>query len=74
MRKESDLAVSDRIRLSVSADVPVLEAVAEHRVWIAEEVLATEIVIGGELHGNTLARQSVDIDGIRADLALTKDE
>jgi isoleucyl-tRNA synthetase len=74
MRKESGLAVSDRIRLSVSADVPVLEAVAEHRVWIAEEVLATEIVIGGELHGNTLARQSVDIDGIRADLALTKDE
>jgi isoleucyl-tRNA synthetase len=74
MRKEGGLAVSDRIRLSISSDVPVVEAVEEHRAWIAEEVLATELVIGGELHGHTLARQMVDLDGIRADLALTKDE
>jgi isoleucyl-tRNA synthetase len=74
MRKEAGLAVSDRIRLSLLADVPVLEAVEEHRAWIAEEVLATELVIGGELHAKTLARQSVDLDGTRADLALTKDE
>jgi isoleucyl-tRNA synthetase len=74
MRKEAGLAVSDRIRLSISSDVPVVEAVEEHRAWIAEEVLATELVIGGEPHGHTLARQTVDLDGIRADLALTKDE
>jgi isoleucyl-tRNA synthetase len=74
MRKEAGLAVSDRIRLFVAADGPVLEAVEEHRAWIAEEVLATELVTGDGLHGNTLARQTVDLDGIRADLALTKDE
>jgi isoleucyl-tRNA synthetase len=74
MRKEAGLAVSDRIRLAVASDAPVVEALNEHRVWIADEVLATELVIGGELHGHTLARQSVDLDGIRADLALTKDE
>jgi isoleucyl-tRNA synthetase len=74
MRKEGGLAVSDRIRLAISSDAPVVEAVEEHRAWIAEEVLATELMIGGELHGHTLARQTVDLDGIPADLALTKDE
>jgi isoleucyl-tRNA synthetase len=74
MRKEAGLAVSDRIRLSVVADAPVLEAVKEHRDWIVDEVLATELLVGSELHGKSLARQSVDLDGIPADLALTKDE
>jgi isoleucyl-tRNA synthetase len=86
MRKEAGLAVSDRIRLSIVGDADVTEAVEEHRAWIAEEVLATELVVGagrqGERQGewNTaqlkgkLARRSVDLDGIHADLALTKDE
>jgi isoleucyl-tRNA synthetase len=77
MRKEAGLAVSDRIRLHISGDVSVLEAADQHRAWIADEVLATELVIGDEPQGkgrHMLARQSVDLDGIRADLALTKDE
>jgi isoleucyl-tRNA synthetase len=76
MRKEAGLAVSDRIRLWISGDAPVREAAETHRGWIAEEVLATALVIGEESRkvGHTLARQSVDLDGIRADLALTKDE
>ena len=36
--------------------------------------LATEVVLGGGTEGNMLARQRVDLDGIRVDLALTKDE
>ncbi len=74
MRKDANLAVSDRIRLSIAGDPAVLEAVEVHRSWIADEVLATKLVLAGELHGHTLARQTVDLDGIRADLALTKDE
>jgi isoleucyl-tRNA synthetase len=76
MRKEAGLAVSDRIHLWISGDALVVEAAGMHRTWIADEVLATELVIGSEppQTGKTLARQSADLDGIRADLALTKDE
>jgi isoleucyl-tRNA synthetase len=74
MRKDAGLAVSDRIRLAVGGDPDVVDAAAVHREWIAGEVLATEIVLGGDVEGNTLARQRLDLDGIRADLALTRDE
>ena len=70
------LAVSDRIRLWIGGDALVLEAAAEHREWIADEVLATHVAIGdeGQDTEQMLARQPVDLDGIHADLALTKDE
>ena len=76
MRKDAGLAVSDRIQLWIDGDAAVLEAAREHRDWIADEVLATEIAFGeaGRFNENMLARQSVDLDGIHADLALTKDE
>jgi isoleucyl-tRNA synthetase len=74
MRKDAGLAVSDRIRLVIGGDAVALEAATTHRGWIAGEVLATEVVLGGESEGNMLARQRVDLDGIRVDLALTKDE
>ena len=76
MRKEAGLAVSDRIRLWISGDAPVRDAAETHRAWIADEVLATTIVIGDEPQklGHTLVRQTVELDGIRGDLALTKDE
>jgi isoleucyl-tRNA synthetase len=74
MRKDAGLAVSDRIRLTIGGDVAMLEAATIHRDWIASEVLATDVVIGGAEAENTLARQRVDLDGIHADLALTKDE
>jgi isoleucyl-tRNA synthetase len=74
MRKEAGLAVSDRIRLTIQGDEEVLVAATTHRDWIASEVLATDVAIGGVEGNNTLARQRVDLDGIRADLALTKDE
>ena len=52
MRKEAGLAVSDRIRLGIGGDAAVLEAATTHRDWIADEVLATDVVIGGEPEGN----------------------
>ena len=76
MRKDAGLAVSDRIRLVIGGDAAVVEAAATHREWIASEVLATDVVLDDapEGEGTMLARQRVDLDGIRADLALTKDE
>jgi hypothetical protein len=67
--------VSDRIRLWISGDALVQQAADTHRVRIADEVLATSLVIGEPQQGDdTLARQSVDLDGIHAGLALTRDE
>ena len=76
MRKDAGLAVSDRIRLSIAGDVDVLDAAREHGEWIADEVLATRVDVGNEGAASeyTLARLAVDLDGIHADLALTKDE
>jgi isoleucyl-tRNA synthetase len=74
MRKDAGLAVSDRIRLAIGGDVAMLEAATTHREWIASEVLATDLVIGGAEEVHMLARQRIDLDGIHADLALTKDQ
>jgi isoleucyl-tRNA synthetase len=74
MRKDAGLAVSDRIRLAISGDAAMLEAVTTHREWIASEVLATDIAIGGVEEVHMLARQRMDLDGIHAELALTKDQ
>jgi isoleucyl-tRNA synthetase len=74
MRRDAGLAVSDRIRLGIDGDAAVLEAATIHREWIAGEVLATDVTLGGEPEGNILARLRVDLDEVRAALALTKDE
>ena len=76
MRKEAGLAVSDRIRLWIGGAAAVLDAAHAHRAWIADEVLAHAITFGDEVQASEhmLARLSVDLDGIHADLALTKDE
>jgi isoleucyl-tRNA synthetase len=46
-RKDAGFTLSDRIRLVVEADPAVAAAVGTHRDWIAREVLAREIVMGG---------------------------
>jgi isoleucyl-tRNA synthetase len=74
MRRDAGLAVSDRIRLGIDGDAAVLEAATVHKEWIAGEVLATDVVLGGEPEGNIQARLRVDLDEVRATLALTKDE
>jgi isoleucyl-tRNA synthetase len=76
MRKDAGLAVSDRIRLVISGSADAMTAAETHRAWIASEVLATDVVLGGapEGEGTMLARQRVELDGNHADLALTKDE
>ena len=44
-RKDADLNVSDRIRLSLSADAGSASALEEHREFISQETLATELQI-----------------------------
>jgi hypothetical protein len=42
-RRELDLDVSDRVRLTLSADAALLGAVTVHRDWLAQETLAVEV-------------------------------
>jgi isoleucyl-tRNA synthetase len=76
MRKDAGLAVSDRIELVIGGDAAVVVAAEAHREWIADEVLATHVAIGEERPRSTHmpAKQEVDIDGVHAELALTRDE
>jgi isoleucyl-tRNA synthetase len=72
LRKDTGLAVSDRIRLQI-AGPDALRAVAEqHRQWIAGEVLAREIVITDDVSADPSAI-ALELDGMTAHLALTRD-
>jgi len=73
MRKDAGLAVSDRIRLTISGDNEIAAVVSNHRDWIASEVLATELLYNPDnLHGNA-ATQTFDLDGVNVTIALEKD-
>ena len=83
LRKEAQLAVSDRIILAVSGDTEVEGAVSAHRSRIAEEVLAVRLLLGDEVgvpfadQGNGAmwtATQSGDVDGRAFRIALTREE
>jgi len=70
MRKEAGFAVSDRISVEVWGDPELEGAVQAHRDWIAEEVLARELAIGGTASRN--AAKEVDLDGVAAHVALKR--
>ncbi|MHB1264720.1 MAG: isoleucine--tRNA ligase [Gemmatimonadaceae bacterium] len=71
LRKESGLAVSDRIVLTVAGDSTVRDVLERHGAWIREEVLATELVVVDELPGDH-AMAVVDLDETPAHIALTR--
>jgi isoleucyl-tRNA synthetase len=74
MRKESGLAVSDRITVLLAGGEDVKAVVGAHGEWIAGEVLATELVYAGEgsAERTTDGMQTVDLDGIPAYVAITR--
>ena len=72
LRKETGLAVSDRIRLEIAGDEFTCAAAEEDRQWIAGEVLAREVAIAATLAPGSKAT-AVDLDGMMAHIALTKD-
>ena len=68
MRKETGLAVSDRIALVVGGGEEISAVIEAHGAWIAEEVLATELIFE---NGISEAR-TIDLDGITAYVAITR--
>lgn len=71
MRKESGLAVSDRIVLWIAGPSEIEEAIRTHADWIAGEVLARELEVGDRKEPHHAA-QSVDIDGQPVSIAFER--
>jgi len=64
--------VSDRIRLWIVAPEGIDAAIAGYHDWIANELLAREIVFG-EPPVDHQARHELDLDGSTVRIALTKE-
>jgi isoleucyl-tRNA synthetase len=73
MRKESGLAVSDRIALTVAGPTEVEDVVRVHGAWIAEEVLAAELAFRGSAEQGS-DMHAIDLDGLPAFVAITRIE
>lgn len=66
-RKDLNLNVSDRIKVSYHAADELLQAIDEHRDYIAGETLATQLEAGGQNW-----RYQFDIDGYELSIAIKK--
>jgi isoleucyl-tRNA synthetase len=73
MRRDAGLAVSDRILLWVRGSAEVEAAVREFGDWIAGEVLARELTVGGTARDDAHAAQTLDLDGLAVDVALRRE-
>lgn len=71
LRKESGFAVSDRIVLSVWGDSEIETAAGSHAAWIAEEVLARELAVGGP-PGTDEPVHEVELDGRTVSLTVRR--
>ena len=71
LRKDSGLAVSDRIMLAITGTEELEAAVRAHEKWIAEEVLAVRVDVGHDAK-NSNAAHSVDIDGHPTRIAIER--
>ena len=72
LRKDTGLAVSDRIRLQIAGPDALRAAAEQHRQWIAGEVLARELIITDAPAADPQAI-ALEIDGMTAHLALTRE-
>ena len=73
LRKERNFDVSDRIRVSVEGDATVLAAIAEHRAWVAGEILARELALEGiDRTDADTAAHVADLEGLAVRVAITR--
>jgi isoleucyl-tRNA synthetase len=71
MRRDAGYRVSDRIELVVGGDPAVQEATRRHAGYIAGETLARALTVGDGVPAADLV-QEVDLDGLRARLAVRR--
>ena len=68
LRKSSGLEITDRINLSLSANDSINQAIADHKAYIASQVLANNLFLTNELSNAT----EVDLDGTPVFIQLEK--
>jgi len=71
LRRDLGFVVSDRIRLWIAAPTETYEAISEYTGWIANELLAREIVTGEAPAGQQV--HELDLDGSVVRAALSKE-
>ena len=71
LRRDLGFVVSDRIRLWIAAPTETYEAISEYHSWIANELLAHEIVVGEAPAGQQV--HELDLDGSTVRAALSKE-
>jgi isoleucyl-tRNA synthetase len=62
LRRDADLAVSDRIRLAVSGAPSIQRIVATHEAYIGGETLAVALMTGSAAVDALAVRREVEID------------
>ncbi len=72
VRKDSGLDITDRIRLWIQGDASVHEALAEHEITVASEVLASHIHRDVSNAPDHLPRHELDLEGVFAEVVLEK--
>ena len=72
MRKKERYAVSDRVRVDLDGGPELAAVVREYESYIAGEVLATEVTVGGGLAGTPDAVQTIELDAETVRIALTR--
>jgi len=71
LRRDLGFVVSDRIRVWIAAPAETYEAINEYAGWIANELLAREIVAGEAPAGQQV--HELDLDGSTVRAALSKE-
>jgi len=71
LRRDLGFVVSDRIRVWIAAPAETYEAINEYAGWIANELLAREIVAGEAPAGQQV--HELDLDGSLVRAALSKE-
>jgi isoleucyl-tRNA synthetase len=71
LRRDLGFVVSDRIRVWIAAPAETYEAISEYTGWIANELLAREIVAGEAPAGQQV--HELDLDGSTVRAALSKE-
>ncbi|MBT5327109.1 MAG: isoleucine--tRNA ligase [Gemmatimonadetes bacterium] len=71
MRKDAGLEVSDRIRIGVQGEAGLLEAIGQHREYIAAETLALELSVGA-LPDSVVLQQELQVNDYACTIAIAR--
>jgi len=65
LRKEADYQVDDRIKVNISADGELKDAVEEYRDYVAQETLADQVVISADVDGDAVKEDVIEGNDIK---------